>query len=101
MKTTAMSLFTDNFSKLVIWSENEKRHVIKSNSLTVFNVKATIEHRADTGYCLCYSSKNLNYSARSSPIISLEKSIDKLGNNEYIISTATDTKDTMYYKLTI
>jgi hypothetical protein len=96
-----LELITRQFAKLEKWSENEKRHIIKSSSLTVRNVTATIEHNDRLGYYLAYESPNLSYKAKSSPIITIEKQQDEFGMPMYVISTKTDTKDTIYYRLKI
>ncbi len=96
-----LKLDVSHFSKLEKWSEKEKRHVIKDSSLTVANVTARIEHNQQLGFYLYYESPNLSYTAKTTPIISVEKTFDKAYNNVYLISTRTDTKDTMYYKLTV
>lgn len=98
----SLKLDVSHFSKLEKWSENDKRNIVhKTNSLTVANVVARIEHSQQLGFYLYYESPNLRYTVKTCPIISVEKTIDKAYNNVYIISTRTDTKDTMYYKLTV
>ena len=86
---------TKSFSKMDRWAENEKRYVLKNYSLTVYSIVCTIEHNDRLGYYLAYSSKNLNYSTKSSPIISLEKLDDG-----FLISTKGEFT-TVYYRLTI
>lgn len=88
-----------SFTKMERWTEDEKRNVLKNNSLTVRDVVANIERNDRLGFYLAYSSKNLNYSAKSSPIISLEKILNGY-DNAYLISTKGEFT-TVYYRLTI
>lgn len=94
-----IKLMTNSFVKLEVWAESEKRHVIKKTSKTVLKVKASIERR-DSGFYLAYSSPNLTYSAKTNDLISVEKVVDNSGIY-YILSTRSELKDTIYYKLTV
>lgn len=95
----SMGLQHDSFVKLERWAESEKRHIIKNTSISVMKVKASIERR-DSGYYLAYTSPNLTYSVKTTDLISVEKVVDSAGIY-YILSTWTDSKDTVYYKLTV